>query len=274
MIIDANQHSGAFSRVVTIPSVTAGTYTVKAISENLTEDTAAFNVPCDIPPTPTPPTATPTSTPRPADLVMISPPQLLSAPPINAYESVDFRVVITNTGDIDINQQFFVDLYFDPTAIFSTYIPITESVGLAAVSGLPSGESRVITITAPTGFKNIPDPHMVYSMVDSVNVPGGQIAEANETNNVSNPATIYNVIPAGTPTATPTPDPSGTDSISGIVQSRVTQWIPQNRAIVYLVDSLSQIITVQQTDENGFYSFNNVQPDQYTVYSCIDIEGI
>ncbi|MCP5096238.1 MAG: hypothetical protein GY943_11855, partial [Chloroflexi bacterium] len=47
-----------------------------------------------------------------------------------------------------------------------------------------------------------------------------------------------------------------------------------NRAIVYLVDSLSQIITVQQTDENGFYSFNNVQPDQYTVYSCIDIEGI
>ncbi|MCP5095185.1 MAG: hypothetical protein GY943_06505, partial [Chloroflexi bacterium] len=274
MIIDANQHSGAFSRVVTIPSVTDGTYSVTATSTNLSTDTVEFKIPCDNPPTPTPSTATPTSTPRPADLVMISPPLLLDSPPINAYEEVSFSVIITNTGEVDVNQQFFVDLYFDPTTIFTSYIPITESVGFSAVSGLPSGASRVITITAPIGFENVPDPHFAYGMVDSVNVPGGQIPEPIETNNVSDPAQIDGVIPANTPTPTPTFDPSGSDFISGIVQSRVTQWVPQNRATVFLVDSSSQIIATQETDENGFYLFNNVSVDQYTVYSCIDIDGI
>ncbi|MCP5100783.1 MAG: hypothetical protein GY943_34975 [Chloroflexi bacterium] len=67
MIIDANQHNGAFSRVITIHSVTDGTYTVKAISENLIEDTAVFTVPCDLPPTPTnPATSTPTHTSTPS----------------------------------------------------------------------------------------------------------------------------------------------------------------------------------------------------------------
>ena len=274
--VGANQHNGAFSRVMNINSINDGTYSVTASSTNGSTDTVEFTVPCPNPPTPTPSTATPTSTPRPADLVMISPPVLIDPPPINAYEPVDFSVVITNTGEVDVNQQFFVDLYFDPTTIFTSYIPITESVGFSAVSGLPSGASRVITITAPIGFENLPDPHFAYGMVDSVNAPaGGQIVEPIETNNVSNPAQIDGVIPQNTPTPTPTFDPSGSDFIAGVVQSRIgSQWVPQGRSSVSLVDSSSNIIAVAETDLNGYYIFNNVSVDTYTIFSCIDINGI
>jgi hypothetical protein len=275
LTVNKNQHNGAFSRVLTITGLANATYSVVAISTNLTTASTNFKVPCAVPPTPTPSTATPTSTPRPADLVMISPPKLLSVPPITAYQPVDFSVIITNTGEVDVNTQFFVDLYFDPTNVFTSYIPITESVGFSAVSGLPSGASRVITITAPIGFKNVPNPHLAYGMVDSVNVPGGQIPEPIENNNVSNPAQIAGVIPANTPTPTPTFDPSGSDFIAGIVQSRVgSQWVPQGRATVALVNSMSNIIAITEADLNGYYIFNNVSADTYSIFSCIDINGV
>ena len=274
--IDDSQHNGAFSRTFSIPNVADNrTYQVVALSQfGAYTSSATFVRPCPGQPTPQG-TATSTSTPRPADLVMVSPPKLVSNRPINAFSPVDFSVIITNTGDIDVSKQFFVDLYFDPTQIFTNYIPISQSVGYSAISGLPGGASRVITITAQLGFKNVPDPHNVYGMVDSINAPiGGQIQESREDNNISQSAIITGVIPAATPTATPTFDPSGSQFISGIVQSRVIQWVPQARATVYLVNSLGNTIASAITDLNGFYQFQNVQSDTYTIFSCIDVDGL
>ncbi|MCA9925433.1 MAG: putative Ig domain-containing protein, partial [Anaerolineales bacterium] len=121
------------------------------------------------------------------------------------------------------------------------------------------------------GFENVPDPHDVYGMVDSVNVPGGgQISEPDETNNVSNPLSVAGVIPQNTPTPTPTFDLAGSKIIAGVVQSRIISWVPQQRADVYLYDTnLGQVVARMQTDENGFYLFDNVPDSTYTVYSCL-----
>lgn len=273
MTVDNTQHNGAFSRLLTINSVLNGTYNVRAIS-NSVNTTAQFKVPCDTF-VPTPVTATPTSTPRPIDLVMISAPRLVSVPPIRSFEPVEFSVVITNTGDVDVNQQFFVDIYLDPSNVYTTHIPLSDSSGYSAVSALAGGDSRVITITAPVGFANQPDPHVVYGMVDSAGPPGvGQIFEPNEQNNVSQPASVAGVIPANTPTPTPTRDPLGVDVIAGIVQSRIIQWVPQYRAQVLLVNSRGIVMGITDTDINGYYQFNDVLPDTYSVYSCIDIDGL
>ncbi|MCA9922815.1 MAG: putative Ig domain-containing protein [Anaerolineales bacterium] len=266
--INDNQHNGSFTRIWTINGLTDGIFTIRAISQNETIATFDFTVPC-AGPLPSTPTNTPPA-PLAADLVIISPPTLLSQPPIHAYAPLDFSVVITNVGDIDINQQFFVDLYFDPTAVYSTHISPNESVGFVAVSGIDSGEVLTLTLRTNRGFENIPDPHLVYGMVDSVNVPGGQINEPDETNNVSNPLTVSGVIPQNTPTSTPTLVPTSSDNIAGIVQTRIIAWVPQPRADVYLFDTLSeQVIARVETDESGYYNFENVVSGTYIVYACL-----
>ncbi len=129
--------------------------------------------------------------PVPADLV-VSAPELVSTTPITAYEPVDFRVTVTNLGDDDINDQFFVDIFPDPTEIYSTGIPIGQSSGYTAISSLAAHASETVTITVPTGLANEPLPHWIYAMVDSVE----QIGEGEETNNVSQPLLVENVIPS------------------------------------------------------------------------------
>ena len=272
LVINQNQHNGSFSRILSLNGIANGTYNVRASSPSA-DVTAEFKVPCDnyVPPALT---ATPTRTPRPVDLVIVGPPEIVSAQPITAFTPVDFSVRITNTGDLDVNSQFFVDIYIDPTDVFTTHIPIEQSSGYSAVSSLAGRTSRVITITAPVGFPNAPDPHQVYGMVDSAGPPGiGQIPEPNEGNNVSQPASITGVIPAFTPTPTPTVDPSGANIIAGIVQSRLTQWVPQFRAIVTLLDGNGDFVATTRTDINGYYLFENIADGTYSVYSCIDIDG-
>jgi hypothetical protein len=240
-------------------------------------DSEVFQVPCDNA-TPIPVTATPTATPAPADLIVVSAPELISTPPIVAYLPVDYRVVISNTGDIDVSSQFFVDLYFDPAPapVVGTdlTIPITNSVGYAGVSALAGGDSRVITITAQLGFQNQPTTHNIYGMVDSVE----QIIEGVETNNISAVSTLDNVVQAFTPTPSPTPDTSGADSISGEVRSLVRNWVRQARAVITLFNSSGVVIGTTTTDANGFYTFNSVPPvitpdPGYTIHACVLIDA-
>lgn len=265
-------HSGSFSFSFPINSPAVGTYLVRAVSDSA-DVTSPYKVPCDNF-EPTPVTSTPTGTPRPIDLVIISPPQLVSSYPITAYTPVDFSVVITNTGDVDVNSQFFVDIYLDPTDVFTTHIPIEQSSGYSAVSSLAGGESKVITITSQLGFENDPANHQVYGMVDSAGVPGnGQIFEEVETNNVSPPQSVSGITTSDTPTPTPTIDPSGVNIIAGTVNSRVVEWATQFRAVVTLLDSSGNVFGVTDSDENGYYQFLNIPDDTYTVYACIDIDG-
>jgi hypothetical protein len=62
--------------------------------------------------------------------------------------------------------------------------------------------------------------------------------------------------------------------VSGIVRVRITDWVPQFRAVVKLVDSNSNVIGTQLTDQNGFYEFSNIPADIYTVVACVQIDNV
>ncbi len=267
-LLPAASHTGSFSFTRTFTEAD-GTYTLRAESvaapAQVDIATADFDIPClDL----IIPTATPTltATPIPADLT-IGRPQLISTPPIVAHAPLDFSVVITNIGQVDVNQQFFVDVYLDPQNVFTDRIPLNESSGYIAVSSINGGQSKTLTFSAPLGFKNTPDPHSVYGMVDSVQ----QVTEALEDNNVSSNLAVPDVTPAVPPTATPTPD--GTEQISGAIRILTSELLPQFRAVVQLIHPTLGVVAKTQSDFNGFYSFNNIpalpDPDRYTVTACI-----
>lgn len=268
------QHAGSFTQSYTrsVPQTTA-TYTITAVAGGGASDYELFFVPCTEFPTPTPGT-TATNTPAPPDLVVFGPPVLVSTPPIIAYQPVQFRVPITNAGDIDVNSQFFVDIYLDPdpTLVLSTTIPITESDGYSAVSSLAGQQSRVITITSQLGFENPPtpdSPNSVYGFVDSLE----RVVETDETNNITDGLIVF-VTPAATPT--PSPTPGGADTISGAAYTFEDDLIPQFRAFISLIDESSgQTIATTQSDQYGYYAFNGVpQPvSTYMVTACITIDG-
>ncbi|MCA9919259.1 MAG: hypothetical protein KC445_14970, partial [Anaerolineales bacterium] len=248
-----------------------GTYTATAVASGGASYSDTFTIPCSGQPTSTP---APTATLSPADLVAISPPILISTPPIVAYQPVEFSVVITNTGDIDVSNQFFVDIYLDPSIILTDRIPVSESSGYTAVSGLGGGQSQTITILSQSGFDNTPTNHQVYGMVDSVM----QISEASEINNITDPLTVNNVTPAATPT--PTPELSGSNDISGVVQVLTSELLPQYRAFVTLIDpgiGGNGVVAVTQSDSEGLYTFSNVptaiNPTGYTVTACVVIDN-
>lgn len=260
-------HSGAFTFALSRSGtqLSDGNHIVMASAVGNISDSETFVVPCvDI--TVTPSGNTPTFTPAPADLVIVGQPVLVSTPPIVAYQPVDIQVAITNTGEIAVNQQFFVDIFFDPTVVYSDHIPIDFSSGYVAVGSLAGGASQVITITAPNGFSHIP-PHLVYGMVDSLQ----DVGEVIETNNVSLTGLPVSVTPANSPT--PSVTPGGSDTIAGVVRSFQGGWVPQFRAQVGLYNGTSYV-SVVETDENGVYSFNNVDPGVYTVYACLDTDQL
>ena len=265
-------HGGSFSRTNTINNPANGTYVVRAISSSGIQANAIFTVPCsNVTPTATPSTPTVTPTPAPADLIIVGPPTMISQPPIVAYEPVQFSVVISNDGDLDVNSQFFVDLYLDPTTVITpgtVRIPVSQSSGYAAVSALAGGASRVITITSELGFENEPQQHQVYGMVDSLE----QIVESIETNNISDPLVVTDVRQGATPT--PSPTPGGTDQISGIVQVLISDLSPQHRAVVKLINESSMAwIASDITDPNGYYEFTNIPAGTYSVTACVTIDN-
>lgn len=264
IVLQANQHTGSFTFAWTFDGLTDDIYTVSALSGTsgaTASDT--YTVPCEGQPTPTPGA---TSTPSPADLIAVGPPELISSPPIIAYQPVQFSVAITNTGDLNVDDQFFVDIYLDPTTILTDRIPLIESDGYSAVSSLAGGASQVITITSPFGFTNDPTNHQVYGMVDSVL----QITELSEVNNVTNPLTVNNVTPAATPT--PTIPSTGIDEISGFALIVTDKAIPQFRAAITLLDG-TNIIATTTTDQNGYYQFINIAPGTYSIGACVQIDN-
>lgn len=264
--VAANQHTGSVSFVYTRNNVTTGTYQIQAISGvNGATSTVSFTVPCVNQPTSTP-TPVPSATTAPADLIAVAPPKLISTPPIVAYQPLAFSVVITNTGTEPVDNQFFVDLFLDPTTILTDRIPLNQTDGYSAVSNLPGGASRVITITSPLGFNNDPTNHQVYGMVDSVR----QISEASETNNITQPLPMSNVTPG--PTPTPTTVGNGVNEVSGFAIIVTEKFIPQYRAIIKLING-STVIAATSTDINGYYIFNNVPAGVYSVSACISIDN-
>ena len=104
--------SGVFQpQTWSFPSAADGSYTIQGRSQGIIA-TAQLTVPCpDY--TPPAPTATPTATPSPIDLLIIGQPQLLNTAPISEHVPLNFAVNVQNSGDFDITDQFFVDIYFN-----------------------------------------------------------------------------------------------------------------------------------------------------------------
>ena len=268
-------HSGTLSRSWTRSVVTDTTYMVKAASEvtypypsgMVAKD---FIVPCHLPPTQGPPPPTDTPSPEPEDLT-IGQLDMISTPPIVAYQPVQFRAVISNTGDFDVNDLFFVDLYIDPGIPIPSgmiSIPLGLTDGFTAVSHIPSNSQQTITITSQFGFTNTPENHLIYAMVDSTQY----INELQENNNISTPLPIINITPADT--FTPTPTPNGMNPIAGIVYIRINTWQPAYRARVTFIDSANTVVAQTFTESNGHYQFINLSPDTYTVQACYELDGV
>jgi hypothetical protein len=187
----------------------------------------------------------------------------VSTPPIIVYEPVAFQVPITNTGDIAIDDLFFVDLLFDPT-------PVHHSDVYAAVSGLGGNNTVTLTITSTIGLANFLGDHQVTALVDSLD----HVTEADETNNLSAPFEITISEPAGTPTNTPLP--TGTATISGVARAFLDgAYLPQERMRISAIDEATgQVVAVTYSDENGFYQFDNLTEGvAYTVQGCITIDN-
>lgn len=252
-VFQANQHPGFFSMTWTLAGLSNGIYTVSALSgtNGVTASDQIF-IPCGI---------TPTSTPAPADLI-VGQPQLISTPPIIVYEPVAFQVPVTNTGDIAINDLFFVDLLFDPT-------PVHHSDVYAAVSGLDGNSSITLTITSTIGFANFVGTHQVTGWVDSLD----HIVEADETNNLSVSLGVPIANYGGTPTNTPVPN--GTATISGVALVVLDNTSPQERMLVSAIDESSGLtVATTYSDENGFYEFDNLnEGTSYTVTACMTIDN-
>lgn len=265
-IIQASEHEGSFSMTRLFVNVADGTHQVRVQATGGASHTAVFTVPCSdvVIPTASP---SPTATPRPADLI-IGRPRVIATPVIG-YEPVQFSVAITNQGDLPVESQFFVDVYIDPSQIFTDHIPLTDSSGYSAVSALGPGASRVLTITAPFGFQNVPVNHQVYGMVDSVR----QIPELSEINNISAPPlTFSDVTPGATPT--PTTSAGGNNTISGVAFIYARDLLAQYRAVVRVIDdNTGYPVASGPTDPNGLFQFNNIMLGTYTVTACITIDS-
>jgi hypothetical protein len=105
-------------------------------------------------------------------------------------------------------------------------------------------------------------------MVDSIL----QIVEGSETNNISGPLAVA-VTPAPTPTPTATPA-GGASQVSGAAYARISNWLPQFRALLSIVDQTTgQTVASTQSDINGRYQFANLPPGTYNVIGCITMDN-
>ncbi|MCB0035836.1 MAG: hypothetical protein KDE51_17515, partial [Anaerolineales bacterium] len=266
--VDANPN-GTASAVFAVDLIT-GTHQLSGLSISQTISLDVI-LPCKYIVTPEPPTMTPYATPTPAPVDLeIGSPLLISTPPINAYSPVSFTVAISNTSAWDVDDLFYVDLFFDPPpeAITDTGIDLAYSNAYQAIGSLAAGTTKLITITADIGFEGMAPTHTVYAMVDSVK----QVFETDETNNVSGPLVVD--VAYITPTPSPTP---GNSIIAGTVFSNVDgPWQPQGRATVYLYQqdgeaAILAAITSSQL-ETGYYSFASLSGNtDYTVVACFNI---
>jgi len=266
-------HNGFFTQTWTKTGLANGTYNVIAISGN-NQYSTPYKVPCDNATAVPTPAASPTTTPQPADMIIVGPPELVSTGTPVAYQPVTYQMVISNTGDVNVQNQFFVDLFIDPVATIqpnSIRIPIGESSGYIGVSSLPGNTSRVITITSDFGFANEPTPHFVYGMVDSIE----QIGEDIETNNISTPDVVEHVQIADTPTPTPSYG-TGNETLMGFVQWPSDDGLdPLLRAKVTLYDQVTGqfVRQIEASPISGFYSFDNLPVGNYRIEACGSIDS-
>ena len=257
----------SWTQTITVPQ-SAGwrqTHTIQAETKWIVHE-ASFQVPCPAP-----------------DLQIVSPPQVVTPTTVLVGDTITFTVDITNSGDLDAINQFFVGLYFDPqpAPVLTTTTHISQEfrVDLEAISGLAAGRGRTLTFTVPSAFSSA-GIHEVYAVVDSDPADVGLITtELIETNNVSAPLEVtVDEDPDATeePQATPTATPENPGGINGIVYAPAPgdNLFPQQNAEVFVIDSANTVIATTFTNNSGEYFFTNLEPQEYSMRVCITIDDV
>lgn len=252
--------NGIWIKAVTIPTnATTGLHTVFARHPQGqgTTKSATITVPCPAP-----------------DLVISSKVRLVSPTPVNQGDPVSFQVTITNTGVTQAVSQFPVSLYFNPDpapTTGSTHIDTTFKVASFAVNGISVGSSKVITLTAQSGFP-ISGTNTVYAVVDSDPSPEGQIDETIETNNISSVFSI-DVQPCVNNCGGGNQTGNGILAGQAFVPSVSGELLPQPNVYVLLVGPTITQTQFTFTNNNGTYVFSDLPTGSYTVSGCINIES-
>lgn len=253
--------NGIWAKDVTVPLTAI--YGVRTIVADRTgsgpaQDNAVVTVPCPAP-----------------DLEISSNITLLNPVPINQGDPVSFRVSITNTGVSPAISLFPVSIYFNPSPTptgSTTHITSTFKVASSSVGGLGVGASRVLTLTAASGFP-ITGTNSVYAVVDSDGPPDGVIDEINEFNNLSSGLTVE-VDPCVSNCG------GGPQTGNGILAGQVFvpsisgELLPQPNVFVFLVGPVITQTAYTFSNDNGTYVFQNLPTGSYTVSGCIDIDGV
>lgn len=244
-------HFPDFIRIWSFPDVPPGDHSVMA-SSGSTIETIPFEVPCE----------------NPTDLVISNP--IVADPPTQEHEPFEVQVVISNTGEIDANQQFFVDVYLDLTEIYTGYLPLNLSAGYVAVNDLAGGASKMVTVYVPDGFgSGVNQNRDVWAMVDSLQ----EVNELDEMDNIGGPLIVTGILTSTSPTPTPTSE--GPGEIRGIIRASFVssgRILPQPRAQVWLVDEDGFVLATTFSDSLAYYQFLNVADGEYDVWSCIPID--
>jgi hypothetical protein len=227
-----------------------GTYTVLAQAEKsngnpsnspAASDTEDFVCPCDV------------TFPN----LQISGLSLRDPAPGGTYETVWVNVSLANTGDADVTSLFWVDLFAD--ADLSQPLPEQASADWVAINGLAAQSSITFTMYIEEGFATTGD-HTLVAMADTWE----QIAESDETDNVSQPLTV--TIGTDNPTPTPSPTPEGTpESPSRIEGTTNVEGVPQSGVDVYVYDLDARLVASTRSGTNGFYWVDNLTPGDYVV---------
>jgi uncharacterized repeat protein (TIGR01451 family) len=261
-----NDNGVAWSVEQDIPvSAIEGPHTVHAIRQNTTAE-AIYSVPC------------------PAPNLTVTQPELVTPGAVQVGDLVTFQAEITNDGDLDVVNQFFVGLYFDPPVTRGseiTHIPQNYRSEIVAISWLPVGDSRLVSITAENGFYE-PGQHDVYIVVDSDPGPEGNIGELREYDNVS-PVLQVEVDPSPMATPTPGPLPNSTppsnEPGSLIGQAFLSpaggQPLPQAGVEVLVYDAETGLLSgVTFSDSDGSYFLSEMSAGLKTIASCIIIDSV
>ena len=249
----------AWDETITV-NVDTGTHTVSAVNGKTGEATATFVSPC-----PSPnlvitslslitTTKTVTSTQVVTDGEGITSTVVVSSTTdaVFTYEPVDFRVVVENMGTRPVNSMFWVDIYdAAPTAQ-------TTGIAWAAVNGLNTGASALLTITLQSGFVTT-GTYSIWSFADS----WYQVGELDEADNDYGPITV-NVSEEGAPPPEP-PVSTTVGTIAGETWVSLTGIpVPHGRATVYVYQG-DNLIASTVSDDSAQYEFLDLPVGTYTV---------
>jgi uncharacterized repeat protein (TIGR01451 family) len=180
---------------------------------------------------------------------------------IFTYEPVDLSVTVENIGTRPVNSLFWSDLYLSA--------PTSETTGIAwaALSGLGTGDSAVLTITLQDGFVAT-GTHQIWAFTDS----WYQVGELNEGDNGYGPIeVVVSAEGALPPTQTIT---TTVGAIAGETWVSLTGIpVPHGRANVYVYQG-DTLVDSTVSDENARYEFVDLPVGTYTVMGETWINGI